>query len=69
MGKRAPKRPKIYHITHVNNLAQVVSAGRLWSDAKRKERQLDCEIVGMSTIKKRRLEELVVTCHSGTKVG
>lgn len=41
----------------------------LWSNAKRIELGLDCEIVGMSEIKKRRLNELEVKCHAGTMVG
>jgi hypothetical protein len=64
-----PTDPKIYHITHWQNLAQIITAGVLWSDAKRIELGLACEIVGMSTIKRRRLEELAVKCHPGTKVG
>lgn len=64
-----PSRPKIYHITHLGNLPQIVRAGRLWSDAKRIELGLDCAIVGMSEIKRRRLEELAVSCHPGTTVG
>lgn len=27
--------PEIYHITHVDNLASIVAAGELWSDAVR----------------------------------
>ena len=64
-----PDNPKIYHITHVNNLARIAEAGVLWSDAKRVELGLDCQVVGMSTIKRRRLVELEVNCHPGTKVG
>ncbi len=64
-----PSRPKIYHITHLGNLPQIVRAGRLWSDAKRIELGLDCAIVGMSEIKRRRLGELAVSCHPGTTVG
>ncbi len=41
----------------------------LWSDAKRLELGLDCEVVGMHAIKRRRLERLEVGCHPGTKVG
>jgi hypothetical protein len=37
--------------------------------AKRIELGLDCAIVGMSEIKRRRLEELDVDCHPGTRVG
>lgn len=65
----APNNPKIYHITHFNNLAGIISDGVLWSDAKRIERGQDCEIVGMPEIKRRRLQELEVDCHPGTKVG
>lgn len=61
--------PKIYHITHAANLPRIMDAGVLWSDAKRIELGLDCKIVGMSTIKQRRLDLLEVVCHPGTKVG
>ena len=63
-----PNRPKIYHITHLENLAQMVD-GVIWSDAERLRRKLDCKIVGMSEIKRRRLEELQVECHPGSMVG
>ena len=64
-----PGEPKIYHITHVRNLRQIVAAGRLYSDAKRIEKHLDCDVVGMSHIKRRRLTEIEVDCHPGTRVG
>ena len=66
---RLPANPKIYHITHLQNLPQIVDARRLWSDAKRIEKKLDCDVVGMSHIKQRRLGEIVVDCHPGTHVG
>ena len=66
---RIPANPKIYHITHLRNLPQIVGAGMLWSDAKRLALGLQCDIVGMSKIKRRRLEELPVQCHPRTKVG
>ena len=64
-----PAEPKIYHITHVDNLPRIVQDGVLWSDAERIARELDSEIVGMSEIKQRRLEALPVPCHPGTTVG
>jgi hypothetical protein len=64
-----PERPKIYHITHIQNLANIIEQGVIWSDAKRIELGIDCELVGMSSIKKRRLEKLIVKCHPPTKVG
>lgn len=66
---KLPQHPKIYHITHLRNLPQIVDARRLWSDAKRIEKKLDCDVVGMSHIKQRRLEEIEVECHPGTHVG
>src|SRR5215207_2666040 len=66
---KVPDAPKIYHITHMRNLPLIVGAGRLWSDAKRIEKGLQCDVVGMSKIKQRRLSEIEVGCHAGTHVG
>ena len=64
-----PAQPKIYHITHIDNLDQILSNQKLWSDAWRLGQDLDCKIIGMSDIKLRRLKELEVHCHLGTTVG
>lgn len=64
-----PPNPKVYHITHLRNLGPIVQAGKLWSDAKRIELGLQCDVVGMSHIKQRRLMEIEVGCHSSTHVG
>lgn len=64
-----PSSPKIYHITHVDNLRSIIGAGGIWSDAKRIELDLGCRVVGMSEIKGRRLTRLEVECHPKTKVG
>ena len=64
-----PSRPKIYHISHLSNLANIVASGKLVSDARRIASRLNCLLVGMSTFKKRRLEEIEVTCHPGRTVG
>ena len=64
-----PANPKIYHITHVSNLPSIISTGGLFSDAEMVTRGGTETVVGMSTIKRRRLEELHVQCHPGTKVG
>jgi hypothetical protein len=64
-----PINPKVYHITHVNNLARIINAEGIWSDRERIDRGIDCDLVGMSSIKRRRLEELEVDCHPGTRVG
>lgn len=64
-----PDRPKIYHITHIDNLLSITASMELISDANRITQGISCSLVGMSTIKQRRLEEIEVPCHSNTKVG
>jgi ssDNA thymidine ADP-ribosyltransferase, DarT len=66
---KVPANPKIYHITHLRNLPQIVEAKKLWSDAKRIELGLQCDVVGISHIKQRRLTEIEVDCHAPTHVG
>ncbi len=63
-----PANPKIYHITHVENLASILAAGCIDSDARRIGQDLANTIIGMNKIKERRLA-LGVDCHAGTKVG
>ena len=66
---KVPTRPKVYHITHLRNLPRIIEAGVLWSDRKRLELGMDCDVVGMSHIKQRRLHEIDVDCHNNTRVG
>lgn len=61
--------PKIYHITHVNNLKNILTVGALFSDAVITQQGGPVQAIGMSSIKRRRLYELEVPCHPGTKVG
>lgn len=64
-----PDNPKIYHITHIDNLPGILERGCLWSEARCLEENWQCTVVGMSQIKRRRLQEIGVTCHPGTTVG
>lgn len=64
-----PAQPRIYHITHVDNLAGIVADGALWSDAVMVARGGPTTMIGMSDIKRRRLEELRVTCYPDNFVG
>lgn len=64
-----PACPKIYHITHVDNLARIASSGQLLSDRLVAESGAATTVIGMSAIKRRRMEILEVSCHPGTKVG
>lgn len=64
-----PAQPKIYHIVHVDRLASIVADGHIWSDAEIIKRQSPGTIIGMSSIKARRLNELSLTCHPDLRVG
>jgi len=64
-----PRHPKIYHIVHVDRLASIVADGFLWSDAKVLQRASNGTTIGMSSIKRRRLEELTLTSRPGLRVG
>jgi ssDNA thymidine ADP-ribosyltransferase, DarT len=64
-----PERPRIYHITHVDNIPQIVADGAIWSDAVMVARGGPAAAIGMSTIKRRRLEELRVKCYPEDFVG
>ena len=63
-----PARPLIYHITHADNLAAIITANGLWSDAAMLEKRRRAANIGMSAIKERRLR-LPVVCHPGDHVG
>ena len=65
---RIPSEPKIFHITHVNNLPAVLADGGLVSDRRMLAKGGPSRSIGMSQIKQRR-QALVVHCHAGTFVG
>ncbi|MCP4356010.1 MAG: DUF4433 domain-containing protein [Proteobacteria bacterium] len=64
-----PKNPKIYHITHIDNLSGIINNNALYSDEIIKEHNPTYNNVGMNHIKKFRLEEKLVTCNPNTTVG
>ena len=57
-----PAQPKIYHIVHVDRLPSIVADGCLWCDAEILRRSPPGTTIGMSSIKRRRLE-LALTSH------
>jgi hypothetical protein len=67
--KPIPENPKIYHITHVDNIRNIVATGGLLSDARILQKGGPTQMIGLSNIKRRRIEELEVLCRPGTKVG
>ena len=64
-----PAQPKIYHICHVDRLASIVGSGGLLSDAAILQQALPGTVIGMNTIKQRRLNELTLTSHPQLHVG
>ncbi len=64
-----PPNPKIYHITHVDNLPSIITAGSISSDAQRIRQGFANISIGITKIKRRRLDELNVACHPRTTVG
>ncbi len=68
---RVPDISKIYlyHITSVKNLASILSSGKLSSDASLLAQGGPTESIGMSRLKQRRLNQLVIPCMANTPVG
>ena len=64
-----PRRPKVYHITHVDNLPAIVAESHLVSDREMIHRGGPEQTIGMSSIKRRRVDVLHVDCHPRTRVG
>ncbi len=64
-----PAHPKIYHIVHVDRLASIVNDGCLLSDAAINSRGLHGTTIGMTAIKKRRLQELTLDSYPDLHVG
>jgi hypothetical protein len=64
-----PAQPKIYHIVHVDRLPSIIADGYLWCDAEIIRREPTGTIIGMNSIKQRRLNELILTSHPDLHVG
>ena len=62
-----PANPKIYHITHIDNLARIIEDGRLYSDAEMVRQSKDHAKIGMAKLKTDRFAR-PVTCHESTMV-
>jgi hypothetical protein len=64
-----PAQPKIYHIVHVDRLPSIVADLCIWCDREVMRRTPPGTRIGMSGIKRRRLNELALTSHPGLFVG
>jgi len=61
----APENPRIYHITHVDNLVSICREGRLWCDSHRTLNGLQSTNIGYSHIKQRRMRRRVMKAAGG----
>lgn len=64
-----PIQPKIFHITHVDNLASIVADNHIEADGRRMRCGGNQTSIGMTEIKQRRLNKIAVSCHPNTMVG
>lgn len=64
-----PEKPKIYHIVHVDRLPAIITDLQLLSDADIARRTSSGTGIGMTSIKRRHLEELTLTSHPALHVG
>jgi len=64
-----PTHPKIYHIVHVDRLSSIITDDRLWCDALVVANRPQGTVIGMNTIKQRRLNELQLTSYPDLFVG
>lgn len=69
MSNRVPDQVKIFHIVHIDKLPSIIKDGGLFCDALIQQRAPVGTTIGMSKIKKRRLEELTLTSHPDLHVG
>ncbi len=69
MAGAVPQHPGIYHILHVDRLASVLESDCLWCDGEMAKKAGSGTVIGMSNIKRRRLEELTLASHPGLFVG
>jgi hypothetical protein len=60
--------PKIYHITHLDNLKSIIEANGIWSDAEMHRQSKRYSNVGIQNIKERRMA-LAIDCYDGDFVG
>ncbi|MFJ3348226.1 DUF4433 domain-containing protein [Enterobacter bugandensis] len=63
-----PERPKIYHILHIDRLRSVIADGLL-CDEQISQRNNAGTVIGMNSIKQRRLTELTLDCYPDLYIG
>lgn len=61
-----PEDPRLFHITHIDNIEGILREGGLWCDAERIRRELATTNIGIKKIKARRLLRPVKARAGGT---
>lgn len=64
-----PLQPKLYHIAHVDRLPSIVADSNLWCDAEIAQRMSPGTVIGMNSIKQRRMSELALSSYPDLHVG
>lgn len=64
-----PRKPKIYHIVHVDRLPSIIKDGHLWCDAEVIRLNPGGTCIGMNHIKQRRLNQLKLANYPDLHVG
>lgn len=59
-------RTKIYHITHIKNLPQIIHSGGMWASSKLGEQKISAQEIAYSTLKQRRAGKQVPLAAGGT---
>jgi hypothetical protein len=57
MSSSVPSTIKLYHIVHVDRLPSIIQDSFLWSDAEVQKRTSSGTNIGMTSIKRRRLQK------------
>ena len=63
-----PAHPKIYHIVHIDRLQSIIKDKHLWCDAEIAQRKPPGTVIGMNSIKQRRLNSSLKS-HPNLRVG
>ena len=61
--------PRIYHITHVDNLPRIIADGGLFADSAVRDQGGPAVSIGMTELKDERITARPVQCHESTMVG
>lgn len=64
-----PAQPKLYHIAHADRLPSIIADEWIWCDREIMRRDPPGTTIGMSEIKRRRLEDLRLASHPALHVG